>query len=97
AYRSAETGRSDGRLYPFLALNRLALDALTPWESAEAKDAAIALAQRCRQVAVIGFAASPSVGEAAMQADSLLVERLIDGSFGAAHVNMRQAALEEVA
>src|SRR6202008_3548450 len=38
AYRSAEGSGADGRLNPYLALNRLALDLLTPWESPDQKD-----------------------------------------------------------
>ena len=96
AYQSAEGNGADGRLNAYVALSRLALDVLTPWPAPELKDAAIALAQRCRQAAAQEFAGSPSVQEAAMQADALLVERLLDGSLGAADAHARQAAFDEV-
>ena len=97
AYRSAEVNAVDGRLNPYLAMNRLALDLLTPWSPPELKDAAIALAQRCRQDAAKEFAVAADIWQAAMQADALLVERLIDGSFGAAAAELRKAAFDEVA
>ena len=97
AYRDAEGSSESGRLSPYHALNRLALDSLTPWPSSELKDAAIALAQRCRQQAAQMFATDSNIWNAAMQADALLVERLIDGSFGAANDQLRKAAFDEVA
>jgi CHAT domain-containing protein len=97
AYRSAEARVPDGHLNAYLVLNRLALDVLTPWATPEQRDVAIAMAQRCRLAAAQEFADSPSVREAAMQGDALLVERLIDGSFGAPGLETRKAALDEVA
>jgi hypothetical protein len=96
AYRSAEGSAAGGRLNPYNALNRLALDLLTPWESPELKEAAIAVAQLCRQAAAQNFASSSSIWDAAMQADGLLVERLLDGSFGAANAALGKAAFDEV-
>ena len=96
AYRTVESSAQDGSLDAYLALNRLAIDLLTPWDSAELKDAAIAMAIRCRQVSAQKFAVSSSIWDAAMQADAVLVERLIDGSFGAANADTRNATFEEV-
>ncbi|MBT9503909.1 MAG: hypothetical protein IV092_21885, partial [Burkholderiaceae bacterium] len=82
AYASAEGHPGAGRFSPYLALNRLALDALTDWPSPGDKDASIALAQQCQQRAVQGFARNPNLWDAVMQADALLIERLLDGSLG---------------
>ena len=97
AYRSVEGSAESGQLNTYLALNRLALDLLTPWKSLELKDLAIALARRCGQAAAQQFTSSSSIWDAAMQADALLVERLLDGSFGAANAVARKAAFDEVA
>lgn len=97
AYRNAEDKVSAGCLNAYLALNRLAVDLLTPWERPELKETAIALAQRCRQAAAQELSDSPSIREAAIQADALLIERLLDGSFGAASTDARKTALDEVA
>lgn len=96
AYRNAEDKVSAGCLNAYLALNRLEVDLLTPWESPELKESAIALAQRCRQAAAQEPPGSPSIREAAIQADALLIERLLDGSFGAASTDARKTALDEV-
>jgi len=82
AYASAEGHPGAGRFSPYLALNRLALDALTDWPRPGDKDASIALAQQCQQRAVQGFARNPNLWDAVMQADALLIERLLDGSLG---------------
>lgn len=82
AYASAEGHPGASRFSPYLALNRLALDALTDWPSPGDRDASIALAQQCRQRAVQGFARNPNLWDAVMQADALLIERLLDGSLG---------------
>jgi len=82
AYRSAEGSSADGRLKPYLALNRLALDALTPWEDTARHTAAIALAHQCRLAAEQAFMSSASVWDAVMQPEAVLVESLLDGSFG---------------
>ncbi|MGH8515139.1 MAG: hypothetical protein ACREV8_14605, partial [Gammaproteobacteria bacterium] len=68
-------------LKPYLALNRLVLDALTPWDTQARKDAAIALAQQCKQAAEQAYARSADVWDAVMQPEAVLVERLLDGSF----------------
>ncbi|SMP65865.1 CHAT domain-containing protein [Noviherbaspirillum suwonense] len=84
AYRNAEGTPGDSRFTPAAALNRLALDALTPWTDGAARDAALALAQRCREDAVQRQAKSPTVWGAVLLPESLLVESLLDGSLGRA-------------
>ncbi|WP_418317015.1 CHAT domain-containing protein [Piscinibacter sakaiensis] len=82
AYRSAEGSPGSSRFFPYLALNRLALDSLTSWSSPASKDAAIALAQQCRQNAEQGFADDRGPWGAVIPPESLLVEHLIKGSLG---------------
>lgn len=82
AYRSAEGDPASARFSPDLALNRLALDALTKWEDQSKRDAAIALARLCYQRAVQAFAEVPSSINALVPAEALLVEHLLDGSLG---------------
>ncbi|MBX3606653.1 MAG: CHAT domain-containing protein [Piscinibacter sp.] len=79
AYRAAE-GRPDRDFDPYPALNRLALEALL----GSADPDAAALAKHCGRVAAQNFARLPDPWAAAMQPEALLVERLLDGSFGAA-------------
>ncbi|MET0963127.1 MAG: CHAT domain-containing protein [Noviherbaspirillum sp.] len=83
AYRSGEGAPGDSHFTPSAALNRLALDALTPWDADGAgRDAALALAQRCRQDAAQRQAQSPTMWGAVLLPESLLVESLLDGSLG---------------
>ena len=97
AYRSAEGMPGDSRFNPAAALNRLALDALTPWNpDGVARDAALALAQRCREDAVQHQAKNPTVWGAMLLPESLLVETLLDGSLGRAG-DAGQAAYEHLA
>jgi hypothetical protein len=95
AYAHAEGSPASGRFSPYHALNRLALDALTPWSTPEQKDAAIALAEQCRKAAAQSYARSPNVWDAVMQPEALLVERVLDGTFGRAGENS-QTAFDEV-
>ncbi|HZP87970.1 MAG TPA: CHAT domain-containing protein, partial [Burkholderiales bacterium] len=79
AYATAEGTPGSGRFAPYLALNRLALDALTIASSdAAAASAGVALAQQCRLAASQAFARSGDVWDAVMQGEALLVERLLD-------------------
>ncbi|MEP7102527.1 MAG: CHAT domain-containing protein [Burkholderiales bacterium] len=84
AYQSAEGSPGSSRFSTYHALNRLALDALTEWESPAARDAAIELAQQCRKAAAQGFSITPTLWDAITQPEALLVERMIDGSLGRA-------------
>lgn len=87
AYRQGEGVAGDARFKPYNALNRLALDALTPWPEKEderdaAVAAAVAFARQCRQAAAQDFGRSRTFWDAIMQPEALLVERLLDGSLG---------------
>jgi hypothetical protein len=95
AYRRAEASPGDHRFRPYNALNRLALKALLPWETPADRGAAIALAQHCRLAAAQSYARRPNVWDAAMQAEAVLVEHLIDGSLGRTG-DGGQSAFEEV-
>ena len=82
AYRSAEGSPGSSHFVPYLSLNRLALDALTDWTSPASRDAAIALAQQCRQSADQDFTDESATWGAVIPPESLLVEHLIKGSLG---------------
>jgi hypothetical protein len=97
AYRSAEVTPGDSRFTPAAALNRLALDALTPWDAdGAAREAALALARRCQQDAAERQARSPTVSGAMLLPESLLVQGLLDGSLGQAG-DAGQVAYEHLA
>ena len=95
AYQYAEGRPGDDRFDPYSTLNRLALDALTPWDTPADRDAAIALAQQCREAATVAYARSFDVWDAVMQPEALLVMRLISGSLGKPG-DEGQAAFDEV-
>jgi hypothetical protein len=82
SYRSAEGSPGSSGFKVYNALNRLALDALTPWKSPAERDTAIELAQLCRRTAAEDFKADPEYWNAVNQPEALLVERLLDGSLG---------------
>ena len=83
AYQSGEGAPGDSHFTPSAALNRLALDALTPWDAnGVGRDAALALAQRCRKDAAERQAHSPTMWGAVLLPESMLVESLLDGSLG---------------
>lgn len=82
AYRSAEGSPGSSHFVPYLSLNRLALDALTDWPSPSARDAAVALAQQCRQSADQEFGDESGAWGAVTQPESMLIEHLIKGSLG---------------
>ena len=82
AYGCAEGHPGSSRFSPYHALNRLALDALTPWKQPADRDAAIELARQCRSAAAAAFASAPNLWDAVIQPEALLVERLIDGTLG---------------
>jgi hypothetical protein len=77
AYGSAEGTPGNATFAPYLALNRLALDALTAGPNADA--AAPALARQCRLAAAQAFSASADFFDAIMRCEALLVERMLDG------------------
>ncbi len=95
AYRSAEGSPGSLHFSAYLALNRLALDALTAWPDQSSKDAAIALAEQCKHSAEQGFSSNNSIWGAVMQAEAQLVERLLDGRLGA-EGEEGQAAFDEL-
>jgi hypothetical protein len=100
AYREGEGVTGDARFKPYNALNRLALDALTPWppdkgEREASIASAVALAQRCRQAATQDFARSGAFWDAIMQPEAILVGHLLDGSLGQPG-EAGKAALNEV-
>jgi hypothetical protein len=96
AYRRGEGAAGDSRFRPYNALNRLALDALTPWRGGEReRDAAVEFARQCRQAATQDFARSRTFWDAIMQPEALLVECLLDGSL-AQSGDAGQAALKHV-
>ncbi|MEO6408338.1 MAG: CHAT domain-containing protein [Burkholderiaceae bacterium] len=82
AYRSAEgiPGQRGFDAYPML--NRLAIDALTPWSDPGEREAAALLAQQCAKEVSLRFRDDANFYNAVMQPEALLVARLIDGSFG---------------
>jgi hypothetical protein len=96
AYRRDECTAGTREFSAYLALNRLALDALTPWRSDAEKQAAIELAHECQRYATESFGRSASPWDAMMQPEALLVERLVDGSLEG-EGDAARAALEELA
>lgn len=83
AYRDAEGVPGGSAFAPYNALNRLALESLLPMDAA-AREAGVALARQSGAAAAAGFARRANVWDQVMQPEALLVERLLDGSFGAA-------------
>ncbi|MGM9490087.1 CHAT domain-containing protein [Ideonella sp. YS5] len=96
AYRRDECSAGSREFSAYLALNRLALDAITAWRSEAEKQAAIELAHECRRYAAESFGRTASPWDAMMQPEALLVERLVDGSL-AGQGDAAHAALEELA
>jgi hypothetical protein len=100
AYQRDEGRPGSGDFSSYLALNRLALSALTPADEGSdkaqrARDAAIELAKQCGQSAAQAFDRSSDTWDAVMQAEALLVEKLIDGTLAQAG-EPGQAAFEKV-
>ncbi len=96
AYGSAEGSPGSNHFSPYHALNRLALDALTDWASPASRDAAIELARQCRSSAAQRFTATPTLWDAIVQPEALLVERLIEGAIGRSG-DAGRAVFEEIA
>lgn len=82
AYRRAEGVPGQLGFDPYPTLNRLALDALTPWQGAAEVDAALLLAQQCAKESSLRFRIDAGFYNAVMQPEALLVQRLLDRSFG---------------
>ncbi|HOL36275.1 MAG TPA: CHAT domain-containing protein [Rubrivivax sp.] len=85
AYAAAAGSPGAARFDPYLALNRLALEASNAdaVETTAASDsAALELARQCRQRAQDDFARQPDAWNATMPADALLVAHLLDGRLG---------------
>ena len=96
AYRSAEGSPGSSRFVPYLALNRLALDALTAWDGPASLDVAVALARQCRLSADQEYSDDCGVWGAVTQPESMLVEHLIRGTLGRADEAGR-VAFDEIA
>jgi hypothetical protein len=96
AYREGEGAPGGAGFRPYNALNRLAIQALVPPADLGERDAAIALAGQCRQVAARAYAESTNIWDAVMSSDALLVERMLDGSFAKAG-DPGKAAFDEIA
>ena len=82
AYRGAEGVPGQRGFDPYPTLNRLALDALTPWHEPAAMEAAALLAQQCAKEVSLRFRSEANFYNAVMQPEALLVQRLIDRSLG---------------
>lgn len=83
AYRVAERSPGSGQFSPYQALNRLALEALTPESPQAPRDAAIEVARQCALAAARTFAASFDPWDEVMQPEALLVERMLDTTLAA--------------
>lgn len=77
AYADSERDPASGRLLPYPALNRLALQALLLTDPV-ARQAAIEQARQCAKEAAQLASADPSFWPLVMQPEALLVERLFD-------------------
>ena len=84
AFRRAEGLPGQLRFEPALALNRLALEGLTPWSSAAERDAALALGQQCAAAAANAFRHDGGFHNALLQPEALLVAGTLDGSLARA-------------
>jgi CHAT domain-containing protein len=82
AFGRAEGAPGQARFEPALALNRLALEALTPWSSDAERDAALALGQQCAKAAADAFRRDGGFFNALLQPEALLVAAKLDGSLG---------------
>ncbi len=96
AYKIAEGDPAGATFLPYNALNRLALDALLPWASPQARDAAVALAEQCRRAVAQSHAREPDLWDAVMQPEARFVGKLLDGSL-AADADAGRQAVDEVA
>jgi CHAT domain-containing protein len=79
AYAEAEGGRTGRPLDPYLALNRLALEALLHEPGTKAAAENVVLARACGLAADASFARQPGFWDAIMSAEAKLTEALLDG------------------
>jgi len=97
AYRAAERNPGNGQFSAYHALNRLAIEALGPEAADSPRATAIEVARQCANAAT---QAKPSgivdPWDEIMQAEALLVERLLDGTLGSTG-DAGQAVLNEIA
>ncbi|WP_310459840.1 CHAT domain-containing protein [Sphaerotilus sp.] len=82
AYTLAEGGQGTQPFSPFHAINRLSLDAITPWESEDERVAARRLATEAGEVAAQRFGLRDNFWNAVMVPEARLVEVLLDGDLG---------------
>jgi hypothetical protein len=82
AYRAAERNPDSGQFFPYQALNRLAMEALAPQAADSPRAAAIEVARQCANAAAQANARGIDPWDEIMQAEALLVERMLDGTLG---------------
>lgn len=82
AYGRDEGRPGTGHFDAYLALNRLALQALLPAGDGQAQ--AVDLARQCRRDAEARYAQDADLWSAVMQSEAALVEAMLDGSLGSA-------------
>jgi triacylglycerol esterase/lipase EstA (alpha/beta hydrolase family) len=91
AYRRDEGSPGSSHFSSYLALNRLALEALSTWPEVGATSSpiesarqagAVELARQCRHYAELAYASSADLWDAVMQPEALMVEKLNDRSLG---------------
>ncbi|MEO8545861.1 MAG: CHAT domain-containing protein, partial [Burkholderiaceae bacterium] len=96
AYRAAEHNPGSGQFSPYLALNRLAIEALAPEAADSPRATAIEVARQCGNAAAQANTPDNDPWDKIMQADALLVERMLDGTLGSTG-DAGLAVLNEVA
>lgn len=94
-YAQGEGKPGDATFRPYNALNRLAIAALLGPANEAERLASVDLARRCRQAAGEAYARRADFWDAIMCPESLLVERLLDGSLSASG-DAGQAAFDEL-
>jgi hypothetical protein len=82
AYTRAEGGQGSQPFSPFHAINRLSLDAITPWDNEDERIAARRLASEAGEVAAQRFGVRDNFWNAVMVPEARLVEVLLDGELG---------------
>jgi hypothetical protein len=82
AYTQAEGGQGTRPFSPLHALNRLSLDAITPWKSEEERLAARRLATEAGAVAERQFGVCDHFWNAVLVPQARLVEGMLDGALG---------------